>query len=259
MHPFLALEHPVRMAHRGSRVLWPENTAVAFQGAVDLGYRYIETDLRLTADGVVVVFHDPVLERTTNGVGRIDAWLWDDLRHLDAAWGFGGHAGHPLRGTGVGIPRLDDVLTTWPDIHFNVDLKAPHLEWPVAEVIRRTGRRDSVLVASFSDARLARFRRITRGAVATSAGPRTSARALAASRLGRPAPRGPAAYQLPFDRRGMRIGRRLIESVHAAEAQVHVWTVDEERDMRRMLEVGVDGIVTDRPDRLNEVLGTTHG
>ncbi|CAN5517996.1 glycerophosphodiester phosphodiesterase [soil metagenome] len=259
MHPYLALEHPLRFAHRGSRVLWPENTAVAFQGAVDLGYRYIETDVRITADGVVVVFHDPTLTRTTNGMGRVDAWAWDDLRHLDAAWSFGADRGYPRRGTGVGISRLDDVLAAWPDIHFNIDLKSPRMEWAVAEVIRRTRRQDSVLIAAFSDARIARFRRITRDAVATSAGPRTTARALVASRVGLPAPRGPVAYQVPFDNRALPIGRRFIDAAHAASAQVHMWTVNEENDMRRMLDAGVDGIVTDRPDRLNTVLGFDRG
>jgi glycerophosphoryl diester phosphodiesterase len=259
VHPFLALEHPLRMAHRGSRVLWPENTAVAFQGALDLGLRYIETDVQVTADGVVVVFHDSTLERTTNGVGRVDAWAWEDLRHLDAAWSYGAEQGFPRRGTGVGISRLDDVLTTWPEAHFNIDLKSPGSEWPVAEVIRRTGRQESVLIASFSDARIARFRRITKGVVATSAGPAVAGRALVASRLGRPAPAGPVAYQLPHDRRGVPVTARLIDSVHAAGAQVHVWTVNEVGAMRRLLEAGVDGIVTDRPDLLNGVLEPDHG
>jgi glycerophosphoryl diester phosphodiesterase len=259
VHPFLALEHPLRLAHRGSRVLWPENTAVAFQGALDLGLRYIETDVQMTADGVPVVFHDSTLQRTTNGVGRVDAWAWEDLRHLDAAWSFGAELGFPVRGTGVGIGRLDDVLTTWPEAYFNLDLKAPGSEWAVAEVVRRTGRQESVLIAAFSDARIARFRRITKGVVATSSGPATAGRALLASRLGRPAPTGPVAYQLPFDRRGLPISARLIDAVHAAGAQIHVWTVNEISDMRRLLAVGVDGIVTDRPDRLNDVLELDRG
>jgi glycerophosphoryl diester phosphodiesterase len=213
----------------------------------------------MTADGVPVVFHDSTLQRTTNGVGRVDAWAWEDLRHLDAAWCFGAELGFPVRGTGVGISRLDDVLTTWPEAYFNLDLKAPGLEWAVAEVVRRTGRQESVLIASFSDRRIARFRRITKGVVATSSGPATAGRALLASRLGRPAPSGPVAYQLPFDRRGPPISARLIDAVHAAGAQVHVWTVNEICDMRRLLAVGVDGIVTDRPDRLNDVLELDRG
>lgn len=255
MHPYLTREHPLRLAHRGSRVLWPENTAVAFQGAVDLGYRYIETDVQITADGVVVVFHDPTLDRTTNGVGRVDAWQWEDLRHLDAAWSFAADQGYPLRGTGVRISRLDEVLTTWPRVNFNIDLKAPRMEWAAAEVVRRTRRHDSVLIASFSDARIARFRRITKGTVATSAGPRAIARALFASRIGRAAPSGPAAYQVPYDNRALPIRPRFIDAVHAAGAQVHVWTVNEEAVMRRMLDAGVDGIITDRLDRLNAVAG----
>lgn len=255
MHPYLTREHPLRLAHRGSRVLWPENTAVAFQGAVDLGYHYIETDVQITADGVVVVFHDPTLERTTNGVGRVDAWQWDDLRQLDAAWSFAADRGYPLRGTGMGISRLDEVLTTWPGVNFNIDLKSPRMEWAAAEVVRRTRRQDSVLIASFSDARIARFRRITKGIVATSAGPRAIGRALVASRIGRAAPAGPVAYQVPYDNRALPIRRRFIDAVHAAGAQVHVWTVNEEAVMRRMLDVGADGIITDRPDLLNGLLG----
>ena len=255
-HPYLALEHPLRLAHRGSRLLWPENTAYAFQRAIDLGYRYIETDVQLTRDDVVVVLHDHTLDRTTNAIGPVRDWLWEDLHHLDAAWRFGESEGFPLRGTGIGISRLEDVLSTWPGVHFNVDLKAPGLEWPVAEVLARTKRADGVLVAAFSDRRLARFRRITRGMVATSAGPVAAIRAWVASRSGRVVRSPPVAYQVPFDNRGMRLDRRFVDAAHRADAQVHAWVVDDAADMTRLLDMGVDGIVTDRPDVLNAVVAT---
>ncbi len=252
--PYLALEHPLRFAHRGSRILWPENTMAAFAGAVQLGYRYIETDVRMTRDRVVVVFHDRSLERTTNGSGRVEDQDWSDLVSLDAAYRHGAMDGFPLRGRGVGIPRLDDVLSTWPDIHFNIDLKAPRIEWAVAEVVKSLRRSNSVLIASFHDRRVAKFRRITRNTVATSGGPLAVLRLALAARTGRRLTTPHAAFQLPYDRRELPIDERLVATAHAAGAQLHVWTVNDAAEMRRMLDLGVDGIITDRPDVLNEVV-----
>ncbi len=254
--PYFSHEHPIRFAHRGSRILWPENTWHAFDGAVDdLGYRYVETDVRVTRDDVVVVFHDETLERTTNGVGKIAEWDWEDLRHLDAAYHFSPDGDeYPLRGTGVGIPRLDDTFERYPGTCFNIDLKAPGSEWPVADVIALHKRTDSVLIGSFSDRRIARFRRITKGRVATSAGPSAAMAMYAASRLGRTSRRPVDAYQLPYTIKGASVGPRLVDAVHRAGAQIHVWTVDDPQDMRALLDLGVDGIVTDRPDLLNYVL-----
>jgi len=254
-HPYFSLEHPIRMAHRGSRVLWPENTATAFAGAIEgHGYRYVETDVRMTRDGVVVVLHDEALDRTTNGVGKVVDWLWDDLRHVDAAWSFGPQEDYPLRGKGVGVPRLDDVLATWPDVHFNIDLKAPDIEWAVAEVAIRSRAVQKLLIGSFHDRRISRFRRVTRGGVATSAGPVAASRAWARSRIGRRLPCPPEAYQMPYNVRGAKLDRRFVTAAHEGGAQVHAWTVNDSADMARLLDLGVDGIVTDRPDLLNDVL-----
>jgi glycerophosphoryl diester phosphodiesterase len=253
MHPYLAREHPLRLAHRGSRVLWPENTMEAFQGVVDLGYLYVETDVRLTRDGVVVVFHDATLERLTNGAGKVAEWRRDELAVLDAGFMHGSAEGYPYRGKGVGIPTLEEVLVTWPDVNFNIDLKAPSLEAPVADLVGRLARQDTVLIASFSDRRLARFRRLM-GGVATSAGSAAALAMWSSSRVGRARRRAPEAYQVPFDQRGMPIDDRFIAAAHDSGAQVHTWTVNESADMRRLLDLGVDGIVTDRPDLLNEVV-----
>lgn len=253
---YFDLEHPIRFAHRGSRVLCPENTWYAFDMAVsDLGYRYVETDIQVTSDGVVVLFHDDTLERTTNGVGSVSEWIWDDLRHLDAAYHFSTDEGSfPLRDTGVGVSRLDDTFDRYPDVHFNIDLKAPRSEWAVADVLKTMDREDSTLIGSFSDKRIARFRRITRGRVATSAGPRASIAAFFASRIGRNAPAAADAYQLPFRTRGIVADQRLVDAVHGAGSQIHLWTVNQKQDMEKFLDMGVDGIITDRPDVLNEVM-----
>jgi glycerophosphoryl diester phosphodiesterase len=253
---YLTGEHPIRFAHRGSRELWPENTWHGFDAAVEqLGYRYIETDVQVTRDGVVVVFHDDTLERTTNGVGRVAEWDWEDLALLDAAYGFSPDgASFPLRGTGIRISSLEETFDRYPHVHFNLDLKAKGCEWAVAEVIARKRRHDTVLVGSFSDRRLARFRRITKGLVATAAGPRASIAMYTASRVGRSIHSAHAAYQLPSSMRWASVDVRLIDAVHEAGAHLHLWTVNDPDDMRRFLDMGADGIVTDRPDLLNHVM-----
>ncbi len=252
--PYLSAEHPLRFAHRGSRILWPENTAEAFQGAIDLGYVYIETDVRITKDGVVVAFHDETLERTTNGTGPVARWDMADLARLDAAWWFDEANDYPLRGTGVKVRSLSEVFETWPNAYFNIDLKGPNLEWPVADVIKRHGREETTMVGSFVDHRVAKFRRITRGQIGVSAGPSTVMAMVAASRAGRTVRRNVQAYQLPFNYKAVPIDRKLVDAIHEAGAHLHTWTVNEAADMHRLLDQGVDGIVSDRPDTLNEVL-----
>ncbi len=255
MSDFFSVEHPIRFAHRGGRSLWPENTMHAFAGAVEgLGYNYLEIDVRLTSDHVPVVFHDAKLNRTSNGEGKIGEHTLAEIQALDAAYLFDPDNGYPLRGTGIGISTLEELYGTWPDVRLNVDLKDPGEEWAVAEVIRVFDAEHRTLIGGFNDRRIARFRRITRGRVAVSAGPTAAVSMYAASRTGRTIRRRVQAYQLPFDYRGIRIDEKLIGAIHRAGAHIHLWTVNEPDDMRRFIDMGVDGIVTDRPDLLNEVL-----
>lgn len=255
MKQYLCHEHPLRFAHRGSRVLWPENTMAAFQGAADLGYFHIETDIHATRDRRIVVFHDDRLERLTDGTGFVWDWRWDDLRRLDAAHHFDAASGYPRRGRGERIPLLEEVLATWPHIQFNLDLKQVGIEVPLWEEIERLGAHDRVLVGAFQATRVTAFRRLSGGTVATAAGPGEVLRAISAARVGRRL-RGPYdALQVPERARALRVVTgRLIEAAHAGGKQVHVWTVNDPADMRRLLELGADGIVTDRPDLLNEVV-----
>ena len=255
-HPFLDAEHPIRLAHRGSRVLWPENTAVAFQGAVDLSYRYIETDVRVSRDGVPMVFHDATLERTTNGAGPIAEWYASDLAVLDAGYHHDAPGGFPYRGQGLAIPTLEQVLVDVPGVRFNLDLKTNAAVAPVASLVTRLGREGTVLVGAFSDLRIRRFRSLTGGRVATSAGPATASAMWSASRARRSAGRGVAAFQVPHTVTGRGVvDARFVAACHSIEADVHVWTVNDPGDMRALLALGVDGIVTDRPDLLNDVVG----
>jgi glycerophosphoryl diester phosphodiesterase len=254
--PYLTAEYPLRFAHRASRILWPENTWYGFDAAVgELGYRYVETDVQVTRDGVVIVFHDETLERTTNGVGKVADWVWEDLANLDVGYHFSPDGeSFPLRGTGIRIHRLDDTFDRYPDTYFNIDLKAKGTAWGVAEIVNRMNRYETVMIGSFSDRRLARFRRIMKGAVATSAGPQAAMSMYAASRLGRTVHLAPNAYQVPPLVRGAAVDTRMVKAVHEAGAHIHVWTINEPEEMHRLLDLGVDGIVSDRPDLLNEVV-----
>lgn len=255
VRPALTLEHPIAMAHRGSRLLWPENTMVAFQGAVDLGYRYLETDVHATRDGVLVCLHDPTLDRTTNASGPVLDRDYAELRSVDAAHQFGAGEDYPLRGQGIQIPTLEELLTTFPDTVVTVDLKAPGIEERLHEVIAATGSEDRVIVGSFHDKRLRTFRRVSHGRVATSAGPRETTRFLTAARVGR-IPRVRAdALQVP-ERAGVIsvVTPRTVDTAHASGTQVHVWTVNDRQRMVELLDMGVDGIITDRPDVLRDVM-----
>lgn len=246
---------PVAIAHRGSRMLWPENTDASFQGAYDLGYRHFETDLHLTADETLVCFHDPTLDRTTNATGPVRERTLAELQALDAGYRHGTTEGYTFRDLGVRIPTLAWVLETFPDVSMVVDMKSDGLAEPLARLVHDHEAEDRVIVGSFSERRLAEFRSLTRGRVATSVGPATARKWLLASRVGRRARGEAAALQLPARMRGVRVvDQRLVEAAHRNGLQVHVWTVNERPEMTRLLDMGVDGLITDRPDVLKEVM-----
>jgi glycerophosphoryl diester phosphodiesterase len=246
---------PVAIAHRGSRVLWPENTDASFQGAYDLGYRHFETDLHLTADEVLVCFHDPTVERTTNASGRVGDLSLAELQALDAGYRHDTAEGFTFRDSGVTIPTLEWLLTTFPDTSVVVDMKSDGLAGPLAALIDDLGAHERVIVGSFSDARLVEFREITDGRVPTSVGPTDARLWVLASRVGRGARAGASALQLPTHMRGIRVvDEKLVSAAHVAGLQVHAWTVNTIPEMTRLLDIGVDGLITDRPDLLRDLL-----
>ena len=224
---------------------------VAFQGAVDLGYRYLETDLHVSRDGKVVIFHDDTLERLTDGVGRFWDHDWESLRTLDAAHTFDPEHGFSRRGTGIGMPLLAEAVSTFPNVQFNLDLKQPGIEAAVADEVRRLGIEDRVLIGSFYDLRVRRVRAAAGERVATAAGPGEVLKAMAVARLGRTVTGAFDALQVP----ARVVARRLVDAAHRGGKHVHVWTINDPVEMRRLLDIGVDGIVSDRPDMLNEVVG----
>jgi len=211
----------------------------AFEGAIRLGFTYLETDVHVTTDGVLVAFHDDDLTRTCGRPGRISDLPWSEVEAARVA------GREP-------IPRLDDLLASWPQARFNIDCKSDRAVEPLAGVLERAAILDRVCVASFSDRRIARLRRRLGPRLCTGAGPIE----LAALRY-RVLPRRVAlAAQVPVRRRNVTIvDRAFVARAHRLGVAVHVWTIDDPDEMRRLLDLGVDGIMTDRPAVLREVLG----
>jgi glycerophosphoryl diester phosphodiesterase len=261
--PFLAHERPLFFVHRGGAKLAPENTVAAFAEGLAWGADALELDIQTTSEGELVVIHDPTVDRTTDGAGLVSALSLDELRRLDAGFRFtpDGGATFPFRGRGVLIPTLRDIFERFPYTRVNIDLKQSTLarERRLWELIQAYEAIDRVLVASGDlHAPIVRFRRLSSGRVTTSASAAeirsfVLAAAAGATRLLRPAY---DALQVPEWHRGIRIvSPRCVAAAHRAGLDVHVWTVDASSDMDRLLALGVDGLMTDRPDVLAGVLG----
>lgn len=251
--PFLDAPRPITFAHRGGAALWPENTLESFRGALALGYRYIETDVHVTHDGEVVICHDAAVDRTTDGHGPIASLTLAELRRLDAGYRFERAGAFPYRGQGLGVPTLAEALGLAPELRLNIDIK-PRGEDAVRalwELVDRLGAHDRILVASGHSPSLRAFRRLSRGRVATSASANEILRFWLASRAGvsRALRIGYDALQVPIHRHGLRVvDERFVRAAHARGLHVHVWTLDSPRVAAHLAELGVDGIMTDRPD-----------
>ena len=256
MAPSTALrhEHPIAMAHRGSMLLWPENTMTAFQEAVDLGYRYLETDLQISRDGVLVTFHDDTLDRTTDGHGLVSNRTLEELKQLDAAHKFQIDGHYPYRGRGIRIPTLEELATAYPDRIFSLDLKSDGMEEALIETIRRLNLWDRVIVGSFSDARLRRFRRLVDRPVSMSAGPAETLRFVTAARLHLPYRPRCDSFQVPVKQGITIVSSRAVRVAKSAGVPLIVWTINDRTEMQNLLDLGVDGIISDRPDLLLEVI-----
>jgi glycerophosphoryl diester phosphodiesterase len=247
-YPFFDHPGPLAFAHRGGARYAPnagiENSLRAFGNAVELGYRYLETDVHATADGVLVAFHDPDLERVTDRTGRIEQLPYAEV----AKARIGGR--EP-------IPLLADVLGSWPDVRVNIDPKADSAVEPLVEVLRRTKAHQRVNISAFSQARIRRLRRLLGPDVSTGLGP-TEIGLLclpmptAGHRLLLPSS---PCLQVPTGWERFRlVTPALVSRAHALGKQVHVWTIDDADEIRGLLDLGVDGIITDRIDTLREVL-----
>jgi glycerophosphoryl diester phosphodiesterase len=245
--------------------LWPENTLLAFEESLALGIHFLETDVHATRDGVLVLHHDERVDRTTNGSGLIRDMHYAELSRLDAGYRFtrDGQT-FPCRGQHLKIPSLLDVFLLSEDARLNVEIKAS--EKNIAEqlwnLIDSHGFYDRILVAAEDDRQVQRFRRCSGGRVATSAGRREALKFWALSRIGME-----RLLSLPFDalqvpttfKRLVVVDDKLVRAAHRNGIQIHVWTVDEPAEMRRLLNVGVDGLMSDRPDRLSALASVLAG
>jgi glycerophosphoryl diester phosphodiesterase len=247
--PYLDTPLPLAMAHRGGafhpEIEGLENTMAAFRHAVALGYRYLETDVHVTSDGVLLAFHDEVLDRVTDRVGSIAETPYDEVQHA-------------LVGGAERVPTLAELFDAFPEVRFNIDVKSQGAVPVLADFIAERDAWDRVLVGSFSRRRLSSFRAATGGRVATSAHPLEVAAYLLSptARLAQLlTPGRPAALQVPHRRGPLTIVTPgLVRRAHAAGLHVHVWTIDDPGEMKTLLDRGVDGIITDRTDILRDVL-----
>jgi glycerophosphoryl diester phosphodiesterase len=261
-HPFFANQSgPLVIAHQGGDGLWPSNTMFAFQQAADLGVDVLEMDIHGTADGTLVVMHDATVDRATDGSGELRQMTLVEIQMLDAGyeWPYEETADHPFRGQGITVPTLEEVLMAFPDMPMNIEIKQvePPIVAPFCQLLRQYNRTDKTLVASFSAEVLQDFRQEC-PEVATSAAEDEVRPFFILNTLFLGAVyQAPAeAFQVPEYSGNLHVvTRRFVDNAHAHNMDVHVWTVDEEEDMRRLLGLGVDGIITDRPDRLMQLLG----
>jgi len=251
-YAFLDHDGPIPFAHRGGAADRPENSMAAFQRAVDLGYRYLETDAHATADGVVVAFHDRTLDRVTDRRGAIARLPYSEVAKARI------HGTEP-------IPRLEDLLGSFPEARFNIDLKDAPVIDPLARTLHRTKAWDRVCITSFSTRRLAQLRArlplFTDKDVCMSLGPR-GVMALRAKSYGGPAAKlvrlaatGIACAQVPYGLGPVPfVTESFVAQAHELGLQVHAWTVNDPVEMHRLLDLGVDGIMTDDLIALRDVM-----
>jgi glycerophosphoryl diester phosphodiesterase len=247
LHPFLRYDGVLAFAHQGGNNEHPENTMAAFQNAVGLGYRYLETDAQVTSDGVLICMHDETLDRMTDREGTISDMPWEEVRQAKIT------GGHP-------IVRLDELWETFPGIRVNIDAKSNPVVEPLIAWFEKVAAFDRLCLGSFGPKRLGRFRKHFGSKLCTALGI-IDVGLLRLNSWGIPLPGvdgdaaqvsvkqeivGPIAVPIT--------DRRFVEKAHDKGIHVHVWTIDEADEMNRLLDLGVDGLMTDSPTLLKQVL-----
>ena len=258
--PFANAKRPILLAHRGGMDLWPENTLYAFERAAKMGVDVMEIDVRQTRDGEIVVIHDEVLDRVSNGKGAVAGKTLAELKSLDFAYHFVKDGGDKpeLRGTGVTISTLREVLNNLPDSYFNIDIKVNSAAFvrEVLELVRSEGMLENVVIGSFYDD-MVNLVNSEAPEFITSAAAREAWALFLLNKIGLGRLHQPTgvAYQIPVTHKGMDVVTpSFVQTAHSLGQEVHVWTIDDPVEIRRLLEMSVDGIVTNRPDIALEVI-----
>lgn len=253
---------PMIMAHRGDSAAAPENTLLSLRRAVEIGVDFLETDLRMTKDGELVLFHDETLERTTQETGPIRNKTLDELKRIDLGYNFTTDDGKsfPYRGKGHSIVTLAEAFEAFPETKFNIDIKDTDPKAPekLAILIKEFNRESSVLVASFHDVQAFRFRKLM-PEVASSACPSEISRFVFALKMRVLSLFSKKceyeAFQVPMKYgRTQVVDSRFIRAAHDRGIAVHVWTINEREDMEELINLGVDGLFTDEPMILRDIL-----
>jgi glycerophosphoryl diester phosphodiesterase len=261
-HPYFDVATPTVIGHRGSAGDAPENTLASFALGLKLGAAILESDVHLTRDGVPVLLHDDVVDRTTDGSGRVAELTLAKLQGLDAGHRFSPDGGrsHPFRGRGLRVPTLEEALAAFPEARFNLELKegVPGLVEACLERIAKSGSAERSLLTAAEDALMRELRvEVARRRLPVALGASTGevVAFLRCALAGRPPDPAPMALQVPAEFAGRPlVTREFVEFAHAHDLVVHVWTIDEPDEMRALLGLGVDGIVSDYPARLAQVI-----
>lgn len=268
---FPALKKPYAFAHQGGELLAPTNTLVAFENALAIGCSdFLDIDVHMTKDGHLVGIHDATVDRTTNGQGRVDSFLLSELQKLDAGYTFCDLEGnYSYRGKGVYIPTLEEVFSKYSSqvyLHFEIKDIYPkgrlsQIEEKLWVLIQKYHMERKTIVASFNQEIVDRFKKLSQGLVATGAGRAEIAQFTLAHKLGLPKfyRHRSTALEIPTTSTGFNLkDRKLIHSAHRLGIDVHYWTIDNKAEMRELIELGADGIFTNRPDLLKELLLEMH-
>jgi glycerophosphoryl diester phosphodiesterase len=262
-HPYYGddLNYPLVIAHQGGDGLWPGNTQYAFQQAAVLGVDVLEMDLHISQDGVLVIMHDETVDRTTNGTGLLEEMMIEEIKALDAGFNWSPDNGgtFPYRGKGITVPTLEEVFQSFPNYHMNIEIKKTErsMAEPFCKLIRAYDMENKVLVASFHDERMEKFRQVC-PEVATSS-PRQETRVfvlLSKVFLGRIYSPNYESMQVPEESSGIKVmTEQFVRAAHERRLRVEPWTIDNPEQMQLYIDWGVDGIITDRPDLMLELLG----
>ncbi len=258
---YQGITRPLVIAHQGGDGLWPGNTMYAFEHANELGVDVLEMDIHITKDGQLVIMHDETVDRTTDGTGEIESMTLSELKQLDTGYGWSLDEGEtfPYRGQGITVPTLEEVFQAFPGKRMTVEIKKTNASIikPFCKLIRKYKMQDKVLVASFYDDRMREFRKNCPEVATSSARRETTAFVLfTKGYLGRLNSPRFNSLQVPEESGGITVmTEAFVRAAHERGLAVEPWTINDPEQMRKYIQWGVDGIITDRPDLMLEILG----